>query len=60
MTEQQNDLIMNLGMNLSGFLDGNVRKSMPVTEQEWDLCREWEVENNCIGSLTFYMHVEPF
>lgn len=58
MNEDLTDTVMNLGLNLSAFLNGDIKKSMPVTEEEWNLCRLWETENNCLGDLTFWMHVE--
>ena len=58
MTEAQDGEVMNLGMNLSAYLNGDIKRSMPVTEKEWNLCRLWEEENNCVGDLTFWMHVE--
>lgn len=58
MTEEQTKMVMNLGLNLSAYLNGDTKRSMPVTETEWNLCRLWEEENNCIGDLTFWMHVE--
>ena len=58
MTEAQNEEVMNLGLNLSAFLNGDIKRSMPVTEHEWNLCRQWEEENKCLGDLTFWMHVE--
>ena len=55
---EYNEEVMNLGLNLSAFLNSDIKRSMPVTEREWNLCRLWEDENKSLGDLTFWMHVE--
>ena len=50
--------VINLMLNVSGYCDGDIRKSMPVTREEWDMVRAWEVEEGKIGDITFWIHVE--
>ena len=58
MNQYDIDCVMNLGLNLSGFCNGDAAKSMPVTREEFDLCKKWEEQHGNHGDLTYWMHVE--
>lgn len=58
MTEEDIEYVCNLGLNLVAYLNGDRRKSMPVSPQEWDLVVRWEKANDAEEDLTFWMHVE--
>lgn len=52
------DFVGNLGLNVSGFCNGDYAKSMPVTRDEWNKVIEWEKKNSEHGSLSYWIHVE--
>lgn len=64
MTEKEQNRVMNIAVDISVFCNGDYSRSMPVSQDDFDLIIKYEKLHDGtdykegIGSISYWTHVE--